>query len=113
LSTGFPRVEGTPLLALDSEFTDGSFNLQYVFPIRGTYTLDLGIAPVPGGPAFQPTRLHRMIRISENPVVARNAWLLIVGLFVLGGVTGRIFARSAAARKGLTALRRHSRARGC
>ncbi len=34
-------------------------------------------------------------------MVLRNAWLLIVGLFVLGGVTGVIFARSAAARERL------------
>ena len=48
LATGFPRVEGTPLLALDSELTDGNLTLQYLFPIRGTYTFDLEIAPVPG-----------------------------------------------------------------
>jgi len=101
LSTGFPRVEGTPLLILDSAFRDGTFTLQYRFPIRGTYTFDLEIAPVPGGPAFSPTRLRQTVRISENPVVVRNAWLLIVGLFVLGGVTGVIFARSAAAREKL------------
>src|SRR5437016_1037392 len=48
LATGFPRVEGTALLALDSELRDGAFTLQYLFPIRGTYTFDLDIAPVPG-----------------------------------------------------------------
>ena len=101
LSTGFPRVEGTPLLALDSEFRDGIFALQYVFPIRGSYTLDLEISPVPGGTAFHPTSLRKTIHISENPIVARNAWLLIVGLFILGGVTGVIFAHSAAARERL------------
>ena len=100
LSTGFPRVEGTPLLVLDSEFRDGTFTLQYVFPIRGTYTFDLEIAPVPGGPAFQPTSRRQTVHIAENPVVVRNAWLLVVGLFVLGGITGVIFARSAAAREG-------------
>ena len=101
LATGFPRVEGTPLLVLDSEFRDGTFTLQYLFPIRGTYTFDLEISPVSGGPAFQPTSLRQTVRIAENPVVVRNAWLLIVGLFVLGGVTGVIFARSAAARERL------------
>jgi len=101
LATGFPRVEGTPLLALDSELTDGNLTLQYLFPIRGTYTFDLEIAPVPGGPAFPPTSLRKTIRIYENPVVRRNAWLLVVGLFVLGVITGVIFARSAAARERL------------
>lgn len=99
LATGFPRVEGTPLLALDSELRDGTFTLQYLFPIRGTYTFDLDIAPVPGGPAFPPTSLRQTVHIYENPVVRRNAWLLIIGLFVLGGITGVIFARSAAARE--------------
>jgi len=98
LATGFPRVEGTPLLALDSEFRDGTFTLQYLFPIRGTYTVDLDLAPVPGGPVFPPTSLRQTIRIDENPVVRRNAWLLVVGLFVLGVITGVIFSRSAAAR---------------
>ena len=101
LSTGFPRVEGTPLLVLDSEFSDGTFTLQYVFPIRGTYTFDLELAPLPGGPAFQPTSRRQTVHIAENPVVVRNAWLLVVGLFVFGGVTGVIFARSAAARERL------------
>jgi len=101
LATGFPRVEGTPLLALDSEFRDGTFTLQYLFPIRGTYTFDLDIAPVPGGPVFPPTSLRKTVRIYEDPVVRRNAWLLIVGLFVLGSVTGVMFARSAAARERL------------
>lgn len=104
LSTGFPRVEGTPLLVLDSEFSDGTFTLHYVFPIRGTYTFDLAISPVPGGPAFPPTSLRKTVSISEDPVVVRNAWLLIIGLFVLGGVTGVIFARSAAAREKLLSL---------
>jgi hypothetical protein len=99
LATGFPRVEGTPLLALDSEFRDGTFTWQYLFPIRGTYTVDLDLAPVPGGPVFPPTSLRQTIRIDENPVVRRHAWLLVVGLFVLGVITGVIFSRSAAARE--------------
>jgi hypothetical protein len=101
LSTGFPRVEGTPLLALDAECSDGTFTLQYLFPIRGTYTFDLELASVPGGPTFPPTSLRKTVRLAENPVVARHAWLLTGGLFVLGGITGVIFARSAAAREKL------------
>ena len=101
LSTGFPRVEGTPLLALDTALNHGSLTLQYLFPIRGTYTFDVEITPVPGGPVFAPTSVRQTLRIYEHPVVLRNAWLLIAGLFVLGGVTGVIFARSAAARERL------------
>jgi hypothetical protein len=93
-------VEGTPLLELASEFTDGTFTLHYFFPIRGVYTVDLDISPVPGSPAFPPTSRRKTVHLSEDPAVARHAWLLIVGLFVLGGITGVIFARSAAAREG-------------
>jgi hypothetical protein len=94
-------VEGSPLLLLDSEFGDGTFTLQYIFPIRGIYTFDLEITSVPEGPVFPPTSLRKTVRISENPVVARNAWLLIGGLCIFGGIIGAIFARSAAAREKL------------
>jgi hypothetical protein len=99
ISTGLPRVEGTPLLTLGSEFSNGTFTFQYVFPIRGLYTLDLEIAPVPEGPAFPPTRLRQTVRIAEQPVVVRQAWLRIGGLFVLGAVAGVPCTRAAAARK--------------
>jgi hypothetical protein len=101
VSTGFPRVEGTPLLALDSALNQGSLTLQYVFPIRGTYTFDVELTPVSGGPVFPPTRVRKTVRIYEHPAVVRNAWLLMLGLFLLGGITGIIFARSAAARERL------------
>ena len=101
VATGFPRVEGTALLALDTALTDGTWTVQYLFPIRGTYTFDVGITPVPGGPAFQPTRLRQTVHISEDPAVVRNAGMLMGGLFLLGGITGIIFARSAAAREKL------------
>jgi len=103
LSTGFPRVEGTPLLALDSGLSDGSMTVQYVFPIRGTYTFDVEITPVSGGAVFPPAHVRKTIRIYEHPAVVRHAWLLMGGLFLLGGITGIIFARSAAARERLLA----------
>jgi hypothetical protein len=94
-------VEGTLLLALDSDLTDGIVSMQYRFPIRGTYTFDMDISPVPGGPVFQPTSLRKTVRIYEDSVVVRHAWLLIIGLFVLGGLTGIILSRSAAAQERL------------
>jgi hypothetical protein len=101
LATGFPRVEGTPLLALDSALNERSVTVQYVFPIRGTYTFDVELTPVSGGPVFPPTRVRKTLHIYEHPAVVRNAWLLMMGLFLLGGITGILFARSAAARERL------------
>ena len=97
LATDFPRVEGTPLLAFDSDLIDGMVTLQYRFPIRGTYTFDLELTPIPGGPVFPLTSLRQTVRISENPVLMRHTWLLI-GLVVLGVITGVLVARFAAAR---------------
>jgi hypothetical protein len=101
VATGFPRVEGTTLLALDTALTDGTWTVQYLFPMRGTYTFDVGITPAPGGPVFQPTRLRQTVHIAEDPAVVRNASMLIGALFLLGGIAGIIFARSAAAREKL------------
>jgi len=97
LATDFPRVEDTPLLAFDSDLIGGAVTLQYRFPLRGTYTFDLELISVPGGPEFPPTSLRKTVRISENSVMMRHTWLLI-GLFVLGVITGSLVARFAAVR---------------
>jgi len=97
LASDFPRAEGTPLLAFDSDLIGGVVTLQYRFPLRGIYTFDLEITPVPGGPVFPPTSLRKTVRISENSVITQHTWLL-VGLFVLGVSTGGLVARFAAAR---------------
>lgn len=104
LTTDFPLVEGTALLRLESDLHEGTFTWQYLFPIRGTYGLDLEVSPVPGGPEFPPVRLHTAVRIFENPLEVRHGWLLVLGLFVLGGVAGMILARSAAAAATLPGL---------
>jgi hypothetical protein len=99
LSTDFPHVEGTPLLAFTSLLSeDGTVTFDYVFPIRGVYTIDLDLAPVPGGPAFRPLRFRKTLEIAEAPEEVRNAWLLVGGLFVLGFLVGRVLARSVTAR---------------
>jgi hypothetical protein len=103
LATGFPRVEGTVLLALDSDLSAGALTFKYRFPIRGTYRVDLRLEPRPGEEALPPTHVSQTFHIAEDPVVLRNAWLLVIGLFVLGSITGVIFARSVSARDKLLA----------
>jgi hypothetical protein len=104
LSTDFPIVEGTSLFTLASDLRAGTWTFDYLFPIRGTYSFDLKVSPVSGGPAFPVTTLHKTLHLPENPAEVRNIWLLVVGLFLLGGVGGVMFARSAAAREGLHAV---------
>jgi hypothetical protein len=99
LSTDFPVVEGTHLLSLASVIRDGTLTFDYLFPIRGTYTFDLTVAPDPKSAEVSPTTLRKTLHIRENPAEVRNAWLLVSGLFVFGGISGVLLARSAAARQ--------------
>ncbi|MGQ4808435.1 hypothetical protein NKDENANG_01817 [Candidatus Entotheonellaceae bacterium PAL068K] len=101
LSTDFPMVEGTPLLSLASDVRDGVLTFDYVFPVRGTYAFDLTVSPVPGGVAFPITTVRKTIHVRENPAEVRNGWFLVIGLFLLGGLSGVLFGRSAAARDAL------------
>jgi hypothetical protein len=98
LETDYPRVEGPPLVIFDSDLIDGTVTLQYRFPVRGTYTFDLEITPVPGGPVFPPTRRRQTVRIAESLAMPSHTWLLVGGLCVLGVITGGLVARVAAAR---------------
>jgi hypothetical protein len=99
LSTDFPVVEGTHLLSLASLIRDGTLTFDYLFPIRGTYTFDLTVTPDPKSSEVPPTTLRKTLHIRENPAEVRNAWLLVSGLFVFGGISGVLLARSAAARQ--------------
>ncbi|MGE3539499.1 MAG: hypothetical protein AB7N91_18960 [Candidatus Tectimicrobiota bacterium] len=102
LTTDFPHVEGSALLALASDLQpDGTWSMQYVFPIRGDYTFALQLVPLPGGPAFRPTSLTHTLHVAENPEEVRNIWFVVGGLFLLGVLVGHILARSAAAREAL------------
>jgi hypothetical protein len=99
LSTDFPVVEGTHLLSLASVIRDGTLTFDYLFPIRGTYTFDLTVTPDPKRAEGLPTTLQKTLQIRENPAEVRNAWLLVSALFVFGGISGGLLARSAAARQ--------------
>ncbi len=101
LSTDFPMVEGTTLLALASDLRDGAFAFDYVFPIRGAYTFDVTLQPVEGALHFAPTTLRKSFQLRENPAEVRNVWILVLGLFLLGGFFGLVLARSATAKSAL------------
>jgi hypothetical protein len=99
LSTPFPAVEGTTLLQLASNLTDGEFTLEYLFPVQGVYAFDIGIEPVSDGQPGPPTWLQQRVRVHADPASIRRAWLSIVMLFCLGGIAGAWYARSAHMRK--------------
>ena len=101
LSTDFPLVEATSLLELTSDLKDGAFSFDYLFPIRGAYQFDVALEPIAGLSKFAPTSIQTSWSLNENPLEIRNVWLLIAGLFILGGVFGLMMARSAQAKSAL------------
>ncbi len=101
LSTDFPVVEATTLLELASDLRDGTFSFDYLFPIRGVYTFDVALQPVAGATEFSPTAIQKPWQLYESSAEIRNVWLLVLGLFFLGGVFGLVLARSAHAKNAL------------
>lgn len=90
LTTDFPHVEGTTLLSLDTEASEGVVEFGTIYPIRGTYTIEAQ-ATLPDGTVVtaQPA-----LTIGENPVERRNILLLVAGLFGFGGIAGWVIGRS-------------------
>ncbi len=89
LSSDFPWVEGTTLLALDAIAPQGHLDFEQVMPIRGTYTLNLEVEPMTSGD-FQPFTQSLTLSVPENPLKYRNVAILLV-ILLLGGFIGGWF----------------------
>jgi hypothetical protein len=83
-----PAVEGTTLLQLSSELTDGKFAVEYLFPIPGVYSFDFDIAPSPEGTTIESTQIRHSLHVQADPASVRRAWLFRGALFALGGIVG-------------------------
>ncbi len=92
LTSDFPIVEGTTLLAMNAIAPTGVLQIEQTLPIRGTYRLEATVSPQIAG-RFAPFTQVLTFSVPENPVKYRNvailaAILLVVGLgsgWVLGG----------------------------
>lgn len=87
LSTDFPIVEGTTLLELKSTAPEGSLEFSQVLPIRGTYRLEVAVAPGNGG-TFQPFEQSLTLSLAEAPLKFRNLGILLVVLLLVGFAGG-------------------------
>jgi hypothetical protein len=92
LPNPFPAVEGTTLLQLASELRDGSFAVEYLFPMHGVYTFDFDIAPGPDEQVVQPAKVRESLHVQTDPATVRRAWLFRAALFSLGGIVGVWYA---------------------
>jgi hypothetical protein len=95
----FSHSAGGEVLQLESELRHGMFSFQYLFPMPGTYKVEITLAPVPGGEDFSPTTLHKDFQVHGQPAQWRFHWLMLGGLFALGLSAGVVFSRRVKARR--------------
>lgn len=88
-STGFPIVEGTPLLRGEFNNNNGNLELDYLFPIRGDYRFRV-VAESSLGHSEHEWNL----KINEEPRAVRRFSLLMTLLSLFGIVSGIYLARS-------------------
>ena len=105
LTSDFPIVEGTTLLATTLEAADGTAAFETTLPIRGPYQLQVGVSPqVPG--SFEPYTEAVTLQVPENPAKYWNALILVSVLFLIGLGGGWIIGGEQDVRLGETAPRR-------
>lgn len=99
LSTDFPLIEGTPLIAMDLSGVPGTLSWDYLFPIRGVYRLDVAATDE------DRRRWHRTFELRVRESGARAAFLVgfATALFLLGILAGRLFT-GVAGRAGLLVI---------
>ena len=81
LSTDFPIVEGTQLVYANVDRPNGQFDLKYLLPIRGEYTLDVSASLESG----EHLNLNETFVIKENPQEVKNlvVFLALIAAFAI------------------------------
>lgn len=87
VSTDFPLIEGTRLVEMKLAGVTGALSWDYVFPIRGTYRLEVSATDAQG------RRLQgsRSVQVRENRTKTAFLAAFVAALFLLGFIAGRIF----------------------
>jgi hypothetical protein len=82
-TTDFPNVEGTKLLDLEAIAPKGELQVQQMLPIRGTYQLQVNVAPT-RAQTFAPFQQTLSLDVPEHAVKYRNFAILAIALLVTG-----------------------------
>ena len=104
-TTDFPIVEGTKLLDIEGDTPTGEFQIQQVFPIRGTYQLQATVSPIVTN-TFAPIAQTLTLKVSENPLKLRYFPFVLIVLLAIGFVGGSIIGGRQAIQAGEIAPRR-------
>lgn len=104
-TTDFPIVEGTKLLDIEADAPTGEFQMQQVFPIRGTYQLQVNVTPLVAN-AFAPIEQALTLKVPENPLKFRYFPFVLAVLLAIGFVGGWIIGGRQAIQPGEIAPRR-------
>ncbi|WP_013321088.1 hypothetical protein [Gloeothece verrucosa] len=86
-TTDFPLVEGTKLLDIVGDAPTGEFQIEQVFPIRGTYKLLVQVTPTLEN-AFVPMEQTLTLSVPENLAKFRYLSVLVGVLLVMGFIGG-------------------------
>jgi hypothetical protein len=104
-TTDFPIVEGTKLLDITGDAPTGEFQMQQVFPIRGTYQLRVDVTPIVAN-AFAPIEQTLDLTVPENPLKFRYFPFVLAVLLAIGFAGGWIIGDRQAIQAGEIAPRR-------
>ena len=104
-TTDFPIVEGTKLLDIEGNTPTGEFQIEQVFPIRGTYQLQAVVTPIIAN-AFAPIAQTLTLKVPENPLKFRYFPVVLLVLLAIGFVGGWIIGGRQAIQAGEIAPRR-------
>jgi hypothetical protein len=104
-TTDFPIVEGTKLLDIQGDAPTGEFRMQQVFPIRGSYQLQVNVTPVVSN-GFAPIAQTLTLTVPENPLKFRYFPVVLAVLLTIGFVGGHVIGDRQAVQAGEIAPRR-------
>ncbi len=93
-STDMPTVEGKPLGRLVLAAPEGEATFNWLWPIRGDYSVVITARPAEGSTAFEPVTKEFSYQVSENPTKRNNLIILLVILIGFGLLSGFVLGRS-------------------
>lgn len=95
ISTDVPRIEGKQVLHWVGVSPDGTQTIDYTFPIRGAYQIDVKARPAPGSTAsFAPLSRQMELNVSEKPRSFLYLGLFLAVLFIFGAISGLVLGRA-------------------